>query len=238
MVGGLIVAIVGGVPQPVIQEVILQDGVLRTDGALESMRIPEGWAGISSTLVTHYSIELSYRFRKTKGKTPLLSLGLKYFRDGVSDVLENARTLFELDVELKGPNFEKRSSRDTPPLQGALDHLFLRCQASDCLSLKTFTFKDHRTAMVLFERNGVRTLFYQLDTLGDLDAVELKNIDGLDRFAPSMYCLSFVCAVETYDEHLGVAMECFQSSTWRKDFNRTKVAELVPLLNSVGGTPD
>lgn len=157
-----------------------------------------------------------------------MGLSLNYFRgDVIHDVHRDARKLFESDTQLTGPDPRPRSSRERVPLQDAIDDLFLRRSAAQCLGLEIFTFKEHRTAMVVFERDGLRSLSYYLDTFGDLDAPELKNIDEAGGYSPSMYCLTFNSEVRNHEERLPVAVECFESTVWRKDFIRTKPVELI-----------
>ncbi len=199
----------------------LKDGVLRTNGALVSMNVPDTWTAAKS----------SKRFQPGIPEQTLLSC--KKNKDGSKTSIGVFWSAFPLDEfdgrVLRKEVFEKqihmtKGSPEATKLQsenGAfsnttqLNYLLISTgphavptEEASCLSFKTAEFKGMKVAIIECESEklNLKSIEYCVDVSGN---------------GQVLYLLYYKASVADFAEDFTFAQAAFESTIWRTDFDPT-----------------
>ncbi|PZM86188.1 MAG: hypothetical protein DKT66_01985 [Candidatus Melainabacteria bacterium] len=203
--------------EPTSKDLQLSDGVLRTTGALVSMKVPDGWSASMSTASNPgFPPETLIDLNDSDGLG--LSIGL-YFSGLIDDEIDGEirkENLFEREIMMKAGTPEATQliggegalANDTKMLFYILSAGRHAVQSDEkyCRAIKSTDFNGLRSVMYEFENesDSTRTIEYCIDVLGNGRVV---------------YILYYHAPIETFMQNMDTAVSAFQSSVWRKDFD-------------------
>ncbi|HNB20866.1 MAG TPA: hypothetical protein PKZ32_00515 [Candidatus Melainabacteria bacterium] len=211
--------------QGTTRELVLKDGVLRTDGAVASITAPRDWTASMWSKSVHPQMprQISITLSKPDSK---VAVGI-FFSGEVLEEYEarqRQQNLFDHDVSMrasssqaKQPMAESGIRSKTSKLQ---DLIFLAAphpvpsSEKYCLGLQSTEFNGMKSVMFEFENAdlGSKTIEYCIDVNGDGRVI---------------YILYFTAPKDSFPEHMDTAVEIFKSTVWRKDFDPLKTIEIV-----------
>lgn len=204
--------------QQASKDLELKDGVLRTNGALISMKVPEGWSGIMTSASNSPYFPPETLFLLVKGEGLKVSIGL-YFSGVIDEEFEgNLRQeeLFDRQINMKA------GSPEATQLIGGEGALANETKMQDlilsvgrhpveskekyCRAIATTEFKGLKSAIFEFQddNTGTKAIEYCIDVRGNGQVV---------------YILYYRAPIETFDANMDTAVSAFQSSVWTKDFD-------------------
>lgn len=208
------------------RELALKDGVLKTDGALVSMSVPNGWSAkmLTSGNPPGMPPETLIILKKSDGLK--ISIGV-YFSGVVYEEIDGRirkESLFDQQISMKAGTPEATSligGEGALASETKMQVLLLQAgrhgvQSDEayCRAIKTTEFNGLKCVIYEFqnESTGTRAIEYCIDVLGNGCIV---------------YALYYRAPIETFAENMDTAVEVFKSSVWRKDFDPYKAIEIV-----------
>lgn len=200
------------------KKLMLENGILKTNGALVSIRPPDGWyASMTSTFV-HPELprETYFLFKESPDSKKVTGV---YFAGEVlddSDARFRQEHIFSQPLSFKAGSAEaKKFVAETGPLRTVthLGHVIMQASPhpvpSDeryCLAAISTEFKELKCVMFEFlnEDLGTKTIEYCIDALGN---------------ARVLYFLYYRAPIDSFDAGVDDAVSTFQTSVWRTDFD-------------------
>lgn len=219
-------ALVGN-SRPHTVPVELKDQLLKTNGALVSMKGPPQWTCSQTTYFVGGVCSTNYRFRHPEGGA-IVGIYFGGIYDDEFDGNYRRKNVFDQSIDIKagtpeadGMCAETGALRTVSRLQAALWDSASNARGpsrEDCLSFRTGKFKDFPAVIIESQGKTWKALDYRIDTLGD---------------ARLIYELYYSAATEKYETHLQIALDIFDSTIWRTDFDPES---RLSLIDAVIGT--
>lgn len=196
----------------------LKDGVLRTNGALVSMKVPEGWSGTMLTASNPSYFPPEALIILTKGDELKVSIGL-YFSGVIDEEFDgNLRKeeLFDRQINMKAGTPEATqliggegalaNETKMQDLILSVGRHAVESKEKYCHAIQTTDFKGLRSAIFEFRNKSSETIEveYCIDVLGNGRVV---------------YILYYRAPMDSFSDNLDTAVSAFQSSEWRKEFD-------------------
>lgn len=203
-----------------VQDLVLKNGLLKTNGALVSMQVPPNWIARVATKVSQPGWPDQTRFFFKEGEESKSGIGL-FFSGIVHEDFDGnvkRKKIFEQQLDLQ------KGSREALEKQATEGHLrnitrlgyallstsphAITSEEEDCLLFRTTEFAGMKAAMIGVEsqRYAGKSIEYCIDVLGNGTVIY------------SLYCYA---PPESFSELLPIAQEVFQSTKWRSDFDPT-----------------
>lgn len=204
--------------EPVSKELTLTDGVLRTNGALVSMRVPEGWSAKLMASKNVPGLPPETLIMLIQGEGLKTSIGL-YFSGMIDEEFEGkVRTdeLFDQEIDLKAGTPEANKLIGGTGVMANETHLRYYIVAAGkhavqsdekyCRGIRSTEFNGLKSVIYEFQNDstGTRTVEYCLDVLGNGQII---------------YFLYYRAPIETFSKSMDIAVDAFKTSKWRKDFD-------------------
>lgn len=202
---------------PTTKQVALKDGVLKTTGALVSMKVPDGWSALMST-ASNPGFPPETWIVLVNSEENDVEIGLYFFGLTYEEIDGQFRReeLFDKHVNMKaGTNEAKElvggegALSDETKMQDLIlaagRHAFENDE-DDCRAIKTTHFNGLSSVIYEFENLSAKTraIEYCIDVLGNGRVV---------------YSLYYSAPIDAFAKNMDTAINAFQSSVWRKDFD-------------------
>lgn len=203
--------------EPTSKDLQLSDGVLRTTGALVSMKVPDGWSASMST-ASNPGFPPETWIVLLNGEENDVEIGLYFFGLTYEEIDGQFRRekLFDKNVSMKAGTSEANelvggegALADETKMQDLIlaagRHAFENDE-DDCRAIKTTDFNGLSSVIYEFENLSAKTraIEYCIDVLGNGRVV---------------YSLYYTAPIDVFAKNMDTAINAFQSSEWRKDFD-------------------
>lgn len=200
------------------KKLMLENGILKTNGALVSIQPPTGLYASTTSKPVHPDLpkETFFLFKDAAESKSVIGV---YFSGVVLDdanAFARKEHIFSEPLNLKsGTEEAKKPVSETGPRRRVtqLGHVIMRAAPhpvlSDekyCLAAVSTDFKEMKCIMFEFlnEDFGTKTIEYCIDVLGDGRVV---------------YFLYYIAPIDSFTAGIDDAVHTFQTSVWRKDFD-------------------
>ncbi len=208
------------------KELSLENGVLKTNGALVSIKAPAGWTATKSSKTIQPAMlpETYFLFRKSPDSKT--SIGV-YFSGMVLDDVEASvrkRKIFDNELRLKAGSPEatrfiaeegalSKITELRNIIMSAAPHA-VQSEEKYCLAVKSTDFNGLKSIIFEFqnETTGYKSIEYCLDVLGNGQVV---------------YILYYRAAIDSFADDMDTAINSFRSSVWRSDFDPNIALDVV-----------
>lgn len=205
--------------------ITLNDGLLKTNGALVSIKVPSDWTASIYSKAIHPDLPKETSITLAKPDTEV-SIGI-FFSGIVHDASDGRirkRIVFDKDISMRASDNEAKQPAAT---EGALSrisrlqHVLLTAAPHPvmsnekfCLGVNSTEFSGFKAVMFEFENPDLdsKTIEYCLDVFGDGKVV---------------YMLYYLAPIDIFAKHVDMAVEIFKTSVWRTDFDPMVTLDVV-----------
>ncbi|MCA9803720.1 MAG: hypothetical protein KC777_17235 [Cyanobacteria bacterium HKST-UBA02] len=206
-----------GNARPHSKAISLDDGVLRTNGGLVSMKAPPGWTASMTIRKIYPGAPQETFFFLSKGGGSKTSIGLFFsgiYFDEVDGRLQKEE-LFDSDIDLVAGSAEATKLIGGDGMLAevswmgkyllSVDHA-VQSYEKYCRAIKSTTFKGLKSVIFEFENVdlGRKTIEYCIDVLGN---------------GRILYSLFYTSSREFYAENLDTAVSALETSVWTTEFD-------------------
>lgn len=202
------------------KELSLKNGVLKTNGALVSIKVPDGWTGSKSSKTIQPTLPPETYFILRKAPDSKTSIGVFFSGIVLDDVEAGMRKskIFDNELRLKAGSPEatrfmaqEGALSKVTELRNAIMSAAPHAVQSDekyCLAVMSTDFNGLKSIIFEFqnEATGTKSIEYCIDVLGNGQVI---------------YILYYRAAIDVFADDMDAVLNSFRSSVWRKDFDPT-----------------
>lgn len=200
------------------KELVPKNGLLKTNGALTKMNVPDGWSAkmITSANPPGLPPETVILLKKEDGLKVSIGLYFSGMTYEVEDGLIRKSKLFDEQISIKAgtPEACKLIGGEGAHANKTQTQLYLlragrhgvESDEKYCRAIQTTDFHGLQSVIYEFENDSrkTKTVEYCIDVLGNGRVV---------------YSLYYSAPIDAFAQNMDTAINAFQSSEWRKDFD-------------------